>query len=63
MLQEYQDYAAVIEEVNDQGYAFDALQNSDQRPSSPFRKMIRKLLLYSVYKPFTVKPLLKATSI
>ncbi|OWF34915.1 Dystonin [Mizuhopecten yessoensis] len=51
MLQNYQDYVDTIDEVNDLGCAFDALQNADQRPSSPFRKIMRGRRLPSLMSP------------
>jgi hypothetical protein len=43
LLQEYQEYAETIDEVNDLGGAYDNLQNPEMRPSSPFRKIMSKL--------------------
>lgn len=43
ILQEYQENAETIDEVNDLGAAYDNLQNPDKRPSSPFRKIMSKL--------------------
>ena len=42
LLQEYQEYAETIDEVNDLGGAYDNLQNPEMRPSSPFRKIMSK---------------------
>ena len=42
LLQEYQEYAETIDEVNDLGEAYDNLQNPEMRPSSPFRKIMSK---------------------
>lgn len=43
MLEEYQDYGPILEEVNDAGYAFDATQSEGSRPQSPFKRMMSKL--------------------
>lgn len=43
MLEEYQEYGPILEEVNDAGYAFDATQSEGSRPQSPFKRMMSKL--------------------
>ena len=48
LLEEYQEYGPILEDVNDAGYAFDATQSEGTRPQSPFRRMISKLLLQSL---------------
>ena len=42
MLQEYEDYAPKIDEVNDLGNSYEAMVNPNERPMSPIRRMGRK---------------------
>ena len=48
MLQEYEDYAPKIDEVNDLGNAYEAMINPNERPMSPIRRLGRKNLFFCV---------------
>lgn len=46
MLQEYEDYAPKIDEVNDLGNAYEAMINPGDRPISPIRRIGRKFVAF-----------------
>ena len=43
MLQEYEEFAPKVDEVNDLGNSFEAMTNNGERPTSPIRRLGRKL--------------------
>ncbi|KAK7099742.1 hypothetical protein V1264_022800 [Littorina saxatilis] len=51
MLQEYEDYAPKVDEVNDLGNSYEAMVNPNERPMSPIRRMGRSRRLPGILSP------------